>query len=230
MNKRTIVLLYALLILALSVPAVSWTEPARGEDRPADMSSGGPMRPDDGERARPEGRRGGPPSKERMEQMRKRVEMVRMWKLTETLDLDEKTALKLFPVLRKYDEKKVELQRERYQITRKMRRVEKGSEGEKVDAKKLLADMDKNRAAMVDLEKAQRDELGKILTPEQMVKYIAFEESFRREMQQMLRESRGGREGGKRQPGVRGRDQDSDRGGPPSEMEEEGAPPERMRR
>lgn len=40
-----------------------------------------------------------PPTKEQMENVRERIETLRMWKLTKTLDLDEKTSAKLFPLL-----------------------------------------------------------------------------------------------------------------------------------
>jgi hypothetical protein len=168
------------------------------------MESGKPMRPGGEGRMGRDGRPGGPPSEEQMEKVRKRVEMVRIWKLTEALDLDEKTASKLFPVLRKYDKKRMQLQREKFKLMRRTRQMESGRAGEKVDAEKLLKQVEKNRAAMMAMEKDQNKELKKVLTPGQMVKYIAFEERFRREMRQMLRESRGQRGGGKREQGMRG--------------------------
>ncbi|MFC1549602.1 Spy/CpxP family protein refolding chaperone [Nitrospirota bacterium] len=182
---------------------------------------------------RRDGRPGGPPSKEQMEKVRKRVEMVRIWKLTEALDLDEKTADRLFPILRKYDKQKVELRSEMFRSRRQIRQMESGRGGEKVDAKKLLEDMEKSKARMTAIEEEQYKEIKKVLTPEQMVKYIAFEERFRREMKQMMRESREGGDGGKGRPGMRNRSSEDYGGGDgrrPSGMDDDGAPPRRSRR
>ena len=86
------------------------------------------------------------------------------------------------------------------ELRRSMRQRGQGG-GKSPDPKELLERVEKARAAMRDLEEEQNAELKKILTPEQMLSYMAFEEMFRREMQQMLRESRGGRGGG---PGMEG--------------------------
>jgi Spy/CpxP family protein refolding chaperone len=188
------------------------------------------MRSYDERRMGRDGRPGEPPSKEQMEKVRKRVEMVRIWKLTEDLDLDEKTADRLFPILRKYDKKKVELKSEMFKSRRQMRQLESGRSGEKVDAEKLLEDMEKNRARMRAIEEDQYKAIKKVLTPEQMVKYIAFEQRFRREMKQMLRESKGQRNQG---PGMRGKGPEGFRdGGPgsPSPGMEEGEYSRKRRR
>jgi len=142
------------------------------------------------------------PSRERIEQIRKRVEMIKMWRLTEELGLDEKTAARLFPLLSKFDKKRMEFQRELFEHRRSIRQMETdGDEG--VDYGALLEKVEKAIAAIQDLEEQQRTELKKILTPEEMLKYMAFEERFRREMQQMMRESRGRGRGGtaKKAPG-----------------------------
>jgi hypothetical protein len=44
-----------------------------------------------------------PPKKEQREKLRQRIESIKMWKLTQTLDLDEKTAARLFPLMNRYD-------------------------------------------------------------------------------------------------------------------------------
>jgi hypothetical protein len=56
-----------------------------------------------------------PPSKEQLERIRKKVETLKMWRLTKSLDLDESTAAKLFPMMNRYD-------KERLTVERNMRR------------------------------------------------------------------------------------------------------------
>ena len=51
-----------------------------------------------------------PATREQMENVRKRVEVLKMWKLTKALDLDEKTSARLFPLLNRYDKKRFQLE------------------------------------------------------------------------------------------------------------------------
>jgi len=231
MNKLTAVMILPLLVLLLAIPTASWSEPQRGAGSPPGMSDDDYEGPYDGPEKGRDGQPGGPPSKERMEQVRKRVEMVRIWKLTEVLDLDQETADRLFPILRKYDRKRMELQRERGQLRRQIRQMESGRSGEKVDAEKLLEGIENTRTRMMEIEEQQNRELKKVLTPEQMVKYISFEERFRREMKRMMRESRAQ---GKQGSAMRGSGTERYGGGGPGSsprgMKEDEPPMQRRRR
>jgi len=238
MTKNWIFRGILVLLLIIGSAAISWAQPM---DAPGGPDGAGPealdgMPPMEGADMEPRagGRTGQPPSPERMEKVRKRVEMVRIWKLTEALELDDKTADRLFPIIRKYDKKKMVLQKERFQLRRQMRQLKSGSSIGKVDHGKLLESVEKNRSAMYALDEAQRAEMKKVLTSEQMLKYFAFEEKFRREMKQMMRDARnkrgsGGMRGNNREGFNRGGDRGPG-GGPPAGMEEGGAPVDRRRR
>lgn len=138
---------------------------------------------------------GGPPSDERMKKIMKRIEMVRMWRLTEELDLDEATAAKLFPILSRYESKRMELQKQMFELRRKARLIESGRADKQESSARVLDELEKNRTAMHRLRKEQNKELKKVLTPTQMLKYLSFEERFRREMRQMIMDARGRRGG-----------------------------------
>ncbi|MEE9615064.1 MAG: hypothetical protein V3W31_09000 [Thermodesulfobacteriota bacterium] len=151
----------------------------------------------------------GEEGKDRREQIRKKIALLYMWRLTETLDLDEATAAKLFPVLNRYNKKKMPLERERMKLIIEAREASKT--GDESGSEELLKRVEKNQSALRDLGQEQAEEMKKVLTPAQMVKYLTFEEKFREEVRGMIRDARqkrgmrGGpqeREGGAMAPGL----------------------------
>ncbi len=132
------------------------------------------------------------------EAVRKKVEAVRMWRLTEELKLDEKTSAQLASFLSAMDEKRRGLMRERMDTLRDLRLLLKT---EHPDEKKLKATLDKLgniRREMMDIEGKETEGVKGILTVEQQARYVIFQQEFRREMRGMIS---GAREGG---PGMRG--------------------------
>ena len=65
--------------------------------------------------------RGGPPSEAKREQVRKKVEAIRMWRLTEELKLDEKTSTQLASFLSSIEEKRRGLIKTTMEATRDLR-------------------------------------------------------------------------------------------------------------
>src|SRR3990170_3149412 len=64
---------------------------------------------------------GGPPSGERREEIRKKIEAIRIWRLADELKLDEKTAARFFPVLSSLTQRRHELLRENMETERELR-------------------------------------------------------------------------------------------------------------
>ncbi len=140
----------------------------------------------------------GAPDAKKREAVRKKVEAVRMWRLTEDLKLDEKTSARLASFLSSLDEKRRGLMRVRMDLQRNIRT---GLQKEHPDEKKLQSDLDKLdkvRQDMMGLEVKETDGIKEILTVEQQARYVVFQQEFRREMRGMIA---GAKEGG---PGGRG--------------------------
>jgi Spy/CpxP family protein refolding chaperone len=145
--------------------------------------------------------RGEPDAKKR-EEVRKKIETVRMWRLTEELKLDEKTSARLASFLSALDEKRRGLMHERMEAMGDLRTLLKT---EKPDEKKLKTDLDKlekTRREMVELEGKEISGIRDILSVEQQARYVIFQQEFRREMRGMIAEARGGGQG-TRGPGSR---------------------------
>jgi Spy/CpxP family protein refolding chaperone len=128
------------------------------------------------------------PTKEQMEKVRERIETLRMWKLTKTLDLDEKTSAKLFPLLNKYDKKRAEIEKAIRDDLRELREALKGKrEG---NLKSIIDKLEENHEALQRINDEERAELKKILTIEQQAKFILFQQEFDRDIRKTIAEAR----------------------------------------
>ena len=131
-----------------------------------------------------------PPPFEKREKIRKRIELIRMWKLTEELDLTEETGTKLFPILHKYDEKRIGLQKERQNIMNQLRKSleDEATSDEEIEA--AMDNLEKKALAQSDLIRQQREELKGVLSPRQQAKFILFQREFHREIRKIITEAR----------------------------------------
>jgi len=129
------------------------------------------------------------PQGERSSQSRDRLLTIKMWKLTETLDLSDEQAAKLFPLLRKYQKTMDSINQRSRKLMQELRKLV----GENASDKKLLPVL--NELESLNKKKAQaQDEMWNtiksILTVQQQAKYILFEQTFKRRMLELLRKSR----------------------------------------
>ncbi len=147
--------------------------------------------------------RGGLPSEQQVGEVRKKMEAVRMWRLTEALKLDEKTSAKLAAVLGSLNQQRATIMRENRETIRELRSTLKAGNQDEKKLKAALEKIRKNQDAMMDLRKKETHEIKNILTLEQQARYLIFQHEFGREMRGMISGARGqgqGR-GGK---GIRG--------------------------
>jgi len=131
-----------------------------------------------------------PPSFEKREEIRKRIELIRMWKLTEELDLTEETGAKLFPLLHKYDEKRTELHKERRGLINQLGKALENEATSDETIEGVLEKLNKAALAELDLMRQQREELKGILSPRQQAKFILFQREFHRDVRRIIAEAR----------------------------------------
>ncbi len=127
-----------------------------------------------------------PMTPERAEELRKRVELIWMWKLTEELNLTEKEGAKLFPVLRTYEEKKRNLREEKRGLLRELEGMikAKSSEG---DLKRAIRALEENSGKLRDVEQGAFREVEKVLSVEKQAKYIVFQARFKHEIHNLIK-------------------------------------------
>jgi Spy/CpxP family protein refolding chaperone len=143
--------------------------------------------------AEPLGYLDGPPSKQQRDRVRKRIETLKMWKLTKALDLDETTSAKLFPILNKYDKRKAEIHQTLREGMREMRRSLKENRTDQL--KNILAMLEDNRRALHSINSEEWAEMKKVLTVEQQAQFILFRHQFDREVHKLIDDARERRKG-----------------------------------
>ncbi len=178
------------------------TMSAFGQQRPASTQLGGQYNDSTGvgNTARPG--RSGPMSEERREEVRKKIETIRIWRLTEALKLDANTGAKLSSFLGSSDRQRRDLLRERTGTIRILRGAIRSPKPDESQIKTYLEKLEKNHHAMQELMNNEMSGLKNILTIEQQAQYVVFQHEFMHEMRGMI----GGAYGnpGKRGMGVGG--------------------------
>jgi Spy/CpxP family protein refolding chaperone len=135
--------------------------------------------------------RGEPMSEEKRAEIRKKIEAIRIWRLTEELKLDANTSAKLSSLLSSLEQKRREIQREQMATLNMLQQSLKAPKIEESRIKSDLDKLEKDYRAMQDLKYKEMSGLKNILTIEQQGRYVIFQLEFMREMRGMIRGARG---------------------------------------
>jgi len=134
---------------------------------------------------------GGPPTEQQREEVRKKVEAVRLARLTETLQLDEKTAAKFIPVITAIEQKRRALMKENQETTRELKIMLHANPPDEAKLKIAVAAIEKNRREIFTLRDKEFSAAKDNLTVTQMARYILFNQEFMHEMRGMVEGARG---------------------------------------
>jgi hypothetical protein len=156
-----------------------------------------------------------PPSRAQFEKTQKRVEALRMWKLTQTIDLNEKTAAKLFPVINEYDRKRLVTEKKMRKNMRTLRRSVNSASEE--DLQNLMKTLKSHHLRLQEIQYEEMNKLRDILTVRDQAKFMIFKQDFDREMKKRIFEARERRKKEFRENAFRT--------SPPSSVQPEKAPP-----
>lgn len=142
--------------------------------------------------------------KERLrDQIIDKLRAERMWKLTETLKLDEPTAARLFPLLAKFEDQERALGKERGPIARDLRDAITAPNPDQTRINGLVEKLISIRARRQALEAEKLTAVRKVLTPVQMGKLMlvapSIDQGFRERIREALQTAR--QAGDLRRPG-----------------------------
>lgn len=137
------------------------------------------------------GEGGGPPDPERRAKVMEKIETIRIAKLTDALQLDAKSAEKIFPLLRPYNERRRTALGARWEA---MRSIEEQLDGEKPDPKVisgLVEDAMKANRELADVAEDEYAALKPVLDPVALARYYRFQIEFEKRIGELIREIRG---------------------------------------
>jgi Spy/CpxP family protein refolding chaperone len=178
-------------IVLMAVLLIPVTMSAFGQQRPASSQPGGQYNDTMGVGNHGQPGRGGPLSEEKREEVRKKINAVRIWRLTETLKLDTGTSAKLSSLLSSLDHQRRDILREQTGTINILKLAVKSPKPDESKIKTSLEKLEKNRHAMQELSNSEMSELKKILTIEQQARYVIFQHEFMHEMRGMIRSAYG---------------------------------------
>ena len=117
-----------------------------------------------------------------------RLELMLMWKLSEEMDLDEKTGAKFFPIVKKHERERKEILHRLKKTKKGLRQALKEEQDEKLAG--LLADLKENTKKLTSLKDQEHDALKGVLSTRQLTQYILFRERFGRKIRDIVADTR----------------------------------------
>ena len=123
-------------------------------------------------------------------QMKERIELIKMWKLIEILDLDSETALKLFPLMNEFDVKQRELGKIRGTTIKQMREELSKEAVDPAALNSLIAQFKQNERDMTEMRIQRLDALSKVLSDEQIAKMIALAPQIEHRIRGLMSEAK----------------------------------------
>lgn len=146
-----------------------------------------------------------PPDEERRERIRQRFETMRVWKLTEALQLDTATSEKFFVLYNPYRATMDSLEFRKHTIYRTIHKCVRSENcpkpKHKHDYKVLLKELESIDKKVIELRYGMIRSVEGVLSDWQRAALIAFEESFERRIRESIHEMRGDRGRGHRRGG-----------------------------
>jgi hypothetical protein len=182
--KRRAIVFMVVLLAAIALPAF-------GQEDSASVQTGSQPNDNTGIGNRGWPGRGEPLSEEKRAEIRKKIEAVRMWRLTEALKLDANTSGKLSSMLSSLDLQRREIQREQMGTLKMLKHTLDSPKPEESHIKSDLDKLEKNYHAMQQLKNSEMRSLKRLLTIEQQARYVIFQQEFMREMRGMIHGARG---------------------------------------
>jgi hypothetical protein len=178
-------------ICVISLMLIAVTMSAFGQQRPPSTQPGGQNNDAGNVQNSGQPGRGGQLSEEKREEVRKKIDAVRIWRLTEALKLDADTSAKLSSLLSSHDQQRRAILRDQTVTINMLRFAVKLPRPNESTLKTHLDRYEKYHRAMQELTNNEMNGLKNILTIEQQARYVVFQHEFMREMRGMIGGARG---------------------------------------
>jgi hypothetical protein len=125
---------------------------------------------------------------QRRDRIEKRVQTMRMWKMTEELNLSEEQSVKFLPLMSEMDRKMQIIRHSRQETIRKLSDLSWDEKAKPEDLNKLLDDLEDLEAQQMTLRKQFRKDAGGMLKPDQIGRMVLFNLRFPEMMRESIRD------------------------------------------
>jgi len=125
-------------------------------------------------------------SDKKREEIRRKIEAIRIWRLTEVLDLDAETSAKLSSLLSSMDMKRKNVMKDYTQAMRELRVSVNNTKPDETKIKTALDTIEKKHHEMENIRDQELSGIKNILTVEQQGRFLLFQHEFNHEMRKMF--------------------------------------------
>jgi len=132
------------------------------------------------------------PGAEQQDEARKKIETIRLVRLTEVLKLDEKTAAKFIPAVTALEQKRRAGMVDHRQLMLELRKQLRSSPPDTAKLKETIDRYMSSQREMMKLRDKEFDTARDYLTTEQLARYLLFQQDFMREVREIISGMRGG--------------------------------------
>jgi len=130
------------------------------------------------------------PEEGKRERLREEIETMKMWKMLEVLNLTDEQSDKFLPAWRELQKAQKDFREKREDLLKSLEGVlgaEKPDEGK---IKDILAQLEKQRSRLDEVQQRFRQKAQEVLTIEQQAKLLLFEDRFEKRMMEIIRQYR----------------------------------------
>jgi len=121
------------------------------------------------------------------EKVREQIETIRMWKLTEALDLSQEQSMRFFPLFNQWEREKRQLDLEGDRLLDEMKLVLKKERLKEKEIRTLLERLEENRVRRGEGQKDFWLQASEILTLRQRAEYLIFQRDFERRIREIIK-------------------------------------------
>ncbi len=123
-----------------------------------------------------------------MDRTPKNMDAVRIWKLTEVLELTEDQTVSFLPIVQIHERKLRETQRELNAIGKNAQSLLESEDLSQKEVDKILKEYMKKNAELMSIKEDFIKSLPKYLSPKQQVLYVGFEARFRQDLRDFMKD------------------------------------------
>lgn len=128
----------------------------------------------------------------RREKMRKRIETVKIWQLTETVGLTAEQSEKFFPIYNEHQKAHEKLMNDRKDIIEKLSGLAEKENPSEKEVRKAIDELTALDSRLAGLRAEFLKDVSGVLSIKQVAKLLVFEERFRQRLQENIRDIRRG--------------------------------------
>jgi DNA repair exonuclease SbcCD ATPase subunit len=124
------------------------------------------------------------------ERIRERIKTIKIWRLTEAVELTSEQSEKFFPIYNEFQDAMENLEKEKQETLRRLESMTDDPETSDKDIKGLITEIGEFDRRSAELQKGFFDNVSDVISTRQLGKLLVFEENFKRRLQEVIRDIR----------------------------------------